>query len=235
MFSFTHCTFWQSIELGASTLLMDEDTSATNFMIRDSKMMQLVATEKEPITPFVSVVRSLYERTNVSTILVVGGSGDYFHVADHVLLMDCYRCEDATARAKEILQKDPMNPPPTALFQLGKERFAIPQSLAPNGKVKVNSHNSISYGEDEILLGGMEQIISKGQTNAIAASLCTLSSQQQSLPLKELLEMLNNAIDDGGLDTLAPGQFHGQMIRPRVLEVGGSINRLRRPCVRQGK
>ena len=73
-----------------STLLIDEDTSATNFMIRDGRMQKLIAPDKEPITPFSNKVRPLLEAHQVATILIVGGSGDYFDVADQVMMMDEY-------------------------------------------------------------------------------------------------------------------------------------------------
>ena len=49
-------------------MLVDEDTAATNFMIRDQRMQQLIAKDKEPITPFIDRVRQLYNEHNVSTI-----------------------------------------------------------------------------------------------------------------------------------------------------------------------
>src|SRR5699024_10223704 len=75
----------EAIEAESSLLLIDEDTSATNFMSRDGRMQKLIAPEKEPITPFANKVKPLYDDKNVSTILIVGGSGDYFEVADHIL------------------------------------------------------------------------------------------------------------------------------------------------------
>eukprot|EP00438_Fugacium_kawagutii_P004327 Skav220059 [mRNA] locus=scaffold1709:61262:63212:- [translate_table: standard] len=85
----------EALEVGAMSLLVDEaprrqtdDTCATNFMIRDEKMKALVAPDKEPITAFVRKVRPLFEELGVSTILVVGGSGDFFTVADAVIMMD---------------------------------------------------------------------------------------------------------------------------------------------------
>ena len=85
-------------------LLIDEDTSATNFMIRDERMQELVTKEKEPITPFVDKVKQLHRDLGVSTILVMGGSGDYFDVADTVIMMDNYQPRCVTQRAKEIAQ-----------------------------------------------------------------------------------------------------------------------------------
>jgi predicted ABC-class ATPase len=81
-------------------LLVDEDTAATNFMIRDRRMQQLIAKDKEPITPFIDKVRQLYTDYGVSTILVMGGSGDYFDVADTVIAMENFQPQDVTEKAK---------------------------------------------------------------------------------------------------------------------------------------
>jgi predicted ABC-class ATPase len=93
--------------MGGDLLLIDEDTCATNFMIRDNKMMFLVAPEKEPITPFLQKARSMYEAHGVSCIPVIDGSGDYFDVADTVVMMDCYNCLDLTSKAKELAGQSP--------------------------------------------------------------------------------------------------------------------------------
>ena len=115
--------------MGAKVLLLDEDTCATNFMIRDSKMMQLVASENEPITPYVRVVQSLHNEHDISTILVVGGTGDYFDVADHVLVMESYRCVDATVHAKEIAAQQHTTDPTT--LTMAPARFVPPRKRYP--------------------------------------------------------------------------------------------------------
>jgi len=92
----------EALEGGASALLLDEDTSATNFMIRDARMQALVSADREPIRPFITRVRSLWSERGVSTVLVVGGSGDYFDVADTVLMLHEYTPSDATAAAKDV-------------------------------------------------------------------------------------------------------------------------------------
>lgn len=226
---------YQAIEMGADTLLVDEDTCATNFMIRDQKMMELVACEKEPITPFIRVVSSLRSQ-NVSTILVVGGTGDYFSVADHVLVTDCYRLEDATERAKAIssqysstkMDSESRYIPPT------RQRFPITKALHPGGKVKVLARNVISFGDTEIDLGAQDQIIDDGQNQAIVCALQLLAEQGGSLSLLDALQALEHRLNDDGLDqVLAPGQFHGGLVRPRIFEVSAAINRLRRACVEQ--
>ncbi|WP_416668253.1 ABC-ATPase domain-containing protein [Egbenema bharatensis] len=94
----------EALEVGATVLLVDEDTSATNFMIRDRRMQALIAKDKEPITPFIDKIRQLYDDCGVSTILVMGGSGDYFDVANTVIAMTDYEPSEVTERAKQIAQ-----------------------------------------------------------------------------------------------------------------------------------
>src|SRR5699024_11967085 len=91
----------EALETGSRLMLIDEDTSATNFMIRDARMQKLIAPDKEPITPFSEKVKTLYDDKKVSTILIVVGSGDYVDVADRILMMDEYRLRDVTDAATE--------------------------------------------------------------------------------------------------------------------------------------
>jgi predicted ABC-class ATPase len=219
--------------MGADTLLVDEDTCATNFMIRDDKMAKLVATEKEPITPFVRVVRSIYESRGISTVLVIGGAGDYFDVADHVLLMDSYKCEDATERAKQIVaecnKKSGSQPSSEAVpFGTIRQRYPTMKEFSPAGKVRVTRRGIISYGETELDLTGLEQIVSTSQTNAISAALQSLPALETGNALYDALKALDGTIDGIGLDVLAPGHFNGALARPRLLEIAGAVNRLRK-------
>lgn len=92
----------EALEVGCSTLLVDEDTCATNFMIRDQRMQSLIHPDKEPITPFISKVRGIYKSLGASSVLVIGGCGEYFDVADQVIMMDGFVPHDVTNRAKEI-------------------------------------------------------------------------------------------------------------------------------------
>ena len=99
----------EAIEAGTSLLLVDEDTSATNFMIRDERMRELV--RSEPISPFIDLVRPLYRSLGVSTVVVVGGVGDYLDVADRVILLEDYVPSDATPRAREVTERFPPRAP----------------------------------------------------------------------------------------------------------------------------
>ena len=85
--------------------LIDEDTSATNFMVRDDFMQQVISREKEPITPFLERARDLYEQAGISTILVAGSSGAFFYIADKILQMDCYCPIDITEQVKALCKE----------------------------------------------------------------------------------------------------------------------------------
>jgi len=229
----------ESLEMGTDVLLLDEDTCATNFMIRDNLMRQLVKTEKEPITPFLYKIRSLYQEHSVSTILVMGGVGEYFSVADTVLLMDSYQCNDATDRAKEIFsqQKESNgNNNNNTNLPFGEiPQRVLPDSslLAPqNGKAMVRSKNTVAYGDIEMDLSGLEQVRTKAQTTTIVQALQTISSkktQQKTTPplFREVLSQLEEQIESEGLSSLAPGQFHGGMARVRSIDIAAAMNRFR--------
>jgi len=225
----------EALEVGASTLLVDEDTCATNFMIRDDKMMELVSRDKEPITPFIHKIRSLYEDNGVSSVLVIGGSGDYFDVADCVIMMDSYTCLDVTARAKQIALAA-AEKAASAHVASSSQRFGsifarcpIGSAYKPNNKVSVRARSVISYGDIELELGGLEQIVSMSQTNSISMALQRIAEMAiSSMTLSEVLAQLDVLIDSDGLDALAPGHFNGNLARPRLFEVAAAVNRLRK-------
>lgn len=232
----------QAIEAGCSTLLIDEDTAATNFMIRDEKMSQLVAANKEPITPFVRLVRSLYDEIGISTILVVGGAGDFFDVADHVIVTDCYKYQDATDQAKKIAEAGAANkmaseenqhqytPGTFKRVREGGRRFLAGKAFEAGGKTKVMSKTVISYHDTEVHLGGLEQLISKSQTNAILSVLQKVATvgANGNLSLNQILAEFEEKLETEGLNYLTPGQLNGSLARPRALEMAAAINRLRR-------
>ena len=152
----------EALASGSSLLLIDEDTSATNFMIRDERMAKLVSDEKEPITPFIRKVRSLYEDLGISTVLVAGSSGDFLAVADTVLQMDCYVAKDVTGRAKELASP--------LIEEKTKRNLWIkkPVSKKRVEKAKVHGWDTISLDRMEIDLRYMEQIVDESQTAALA-------------------------------------------------------------------
>ncbi|MCS4485098.1 ABC-ATPase domain-containing protein [Gleimia sp. 6138-11-ORH1] len=223
----------EALEGGADTLLIDEDTSATNLMIRDARMRQLVAKEKEPITPLVDRIRSL-AAADVSTILVMGGSGDYLDVADTVLLMDEYQCKDVTVQAHEIARELPRDRFDATEFPRFLQRY--PQPLAsPKGKSKTRSRglNQISLDRVDIDLSDVEQIVDPGQTESIAWALRGLldSSRptgfRQGLSLRETVDALDQAIETHGLVALGGPDKPAFWVRPRKIDIVAALNRLR--------
>jgi predicted ABC-class ATPase len=230
----------EAIEAGSTVLLVDEDTSATNFMVRDARMQALVHKEHEPITPFLDRVRELYDTRGISTVLVMGGSGDYFDVADHVIMMREYRPYDVTHEAREVAAQHPTHRRAEVSESLRQttERVPLSESFDPSrGKreVKIDAKglDLILFGNDPIELRCVEQIVDISQTRAIghAIHLATERFMDGKATLREVVEMVEAFFDKEGLDELDP--FHrrerhpGNFARPRKHEIAAAINRLR--------
>src|ERR687898_805002 len=161
----------EALEVGTSLLLVDEDTSATNFMIRDERMRELV--RSEPISPFIDLVRPLHRTLGVSTVVVVGGVGDYLHVADRVILMEDYRPSDATPRAREVKEKFPPRAPLTPReMRSPRKRVADPSPInLRRGKrqtARGKGIHTIELGRERVDLSYLEQLAESGQTEAVA-------------------------------------------------------------------
>jgi predicted ABC-class ATPase len=225
----------EATEAGARVLLIDEDTSATNFMIRDHRMQKLVSKEKEPITPFVDRVQSLYRNTGISTILVLGGSGDYLDVADRVILMDNYLPRDSSDKAREVAARYPTNRvrEGTGSFELSSPRRPLPRSFDPSRgkrdvKIQAKGKQIILFGKSLIDLSCVEQLVDEAQTRAIGDAIHWLSqncfARDYSVP--EALDYLRKAIDRDGLD-IFDRIPRGDYAVPRRLELACAINRLR--------
>lgn len=220
---------------GASALLIDEDTSATNFMIRDRLMQRLVPNNKEPITPFVQRVRSLYDATSVSTVLIAGGSGAYLRLADTVIAMDAYRPSEVTARAHEIAQEGEVAVNPEGTEEAGEfqhitaERVLARGTLSSRKPPKPRGLSTISVDRSDIDLSAVGQLVAPCQTAAIAAALEWLSKNADGqTPLVDLVARLERQITEKGLAVLAPGRDHpGHLSRPRGAEILAAANRYR--------
>lgn len=225
----------EALEAGADLLLLDEDTSATNFMIRDHRMQELIAKAREPITPFVDKVRQLYEELGVSTILVMGGSGDYFDIADRVIALDNYCVEDVTLQAKAIALKHRQERASEGGSRFGRlsARIPVAASLDPShGRraVKIRAHGtrSIQFGQDEIDLSSVEQLVEDGQADAIGQALNYMRTRwmRDERTIAELMDELQNLMDREGLDAFAR-PAHPNWVRFRTLEWAAALNRLR--------
>ncbi|WP_158738547.1 ABC-ATPase domain-containing protein [Alteribacillus sp. YIM 98480] len=226
----------ESLEAGTKCLLIDEDTSATNFMIRDGRMQALVAKEKEPITPFIDKVKALYEEHGVSTILVVGGAGDYFDVADCVVMMEEYKPKNVTEEAKDIAKRFGSEREKEAGVEFGDvtNRTLLTSSFQPRKgkkeKVSAKGRTTIMYGKDTIDLSGVEQLINSSQTNAIATMIRhTCAHLGKEASIEAILAFLEKEVKEKGLDVVSPfkGKHPGDMAMPRRFEIAAAINRHR--------
>jgi predicted ABC-class ATPase len=225
----------EALEMGAQVLLVDEDTSATNFMIRDRRMQELVQKAHEPITPFVDKVRQLYQDRGISTILVMGGSGDYFEAAETVIWMSNYRPFSVTDRAREIAQKFP-----THRLAEGGENFGEISARQPKAesfdpshgtrevRIEAKGRETLAYGDHFIDLSFQEQLLETGQTRAIGRLLHLYSEkfQENTTTLREGLEKTLAEVEEKGLDILMPYKV-GNLTKPRLFEVAAALNRLR--------
>lgn len=230
----------EALEAGSRLLLIDEDTSATNFMIRDELMQQLIAREKEPITPFIDQVRNLNREHGVSTIMVMGGSGDYFEVADTVIAMDSYAPEVVTARAKEIAaaRHDRRKPEGGERFGLLRSRAPLAEGINPRrgarAKVAARGLRTIMFGKQTVDLSLVEQLVDRSQTRAIG-DLVWYGHRQGyfngEASLSEVLDRLLTDIAEGGLDIIssraAGGSHPGDYALPRRHEIAAMLNRMR--------
>ena len=224
----------EALEAGTKLLLIDEDTSATNFTIRDRRMQALITKDKEPITPFIDKVRQLYSEYGVSTILVMGGSGDYFEVADLVIAMENYQPADVTDRAKEIAKQYATQRSAEGGDKFGMidRRVPVLNSIDPSrGKreVKLNSRgvDNITIGTEEIDLRAVEQLVDGGQLKAIALALVYIKDEynHQQLTVSEILAKLEAEITQS-LDTITD-TVRGDLAQFRTIELAAAINRLR--------
>ncbi|MGM0435080.1 MAG: ABC-ATPase domain-containing protein [Pseudomonadota bacterium] len=220
----------EALEAGAHTLLVDEDTSATNFMIRDRRMQALVARESEPITPFVDRIRQLRDELSVSTILVMGGSGDYFDCADTVIQLQDYHAHDVTADARAVAERFATGRETEALDPLARPtpRPLVGKQLNPEakpGKTKIQARgpDTLIFGRDDVDLRSVEQVADPSQIRAIGQLLARVAESGARLeqPPEALAQRLQR-----GLVALSH-RPDGDLALPRLHEVMAVLNRLR--------
>jgi predicted ABC-class ATPase len=225
----------EALEASARTLLVDEDTSATNFMIRDRRMQALVPKGGEPITPFVDRVRELSDELNVSTALVLGGSGDYLDVADTVIDMRSYLPIDVTAEAREVARAHPTGRAPEVRrpVTLPRPRVPDPRSVdARKGRrevsVKVPDLRTLLFGREQVDLGAVEQLVSTSQIRAIGNALASAPARflDRATSIPEVLDEIDLLLAREGLDALDPRR-PGDLAGFRRFELAATLNRLR--------
>jgi predicted ABC-class ATPase len=221
----------EAIEVGTSLLLVDEDTSATNFMIRDERMRELV--RREPISPFIDLVRPLYRSLGVSTVVVVGGVGDYLDVADRVILLEDYTPSDATPRSREVTKRFPPRAPLTERAMRPPRERAIDASSIDlrRGKrqtARGRGLHTVELGRERVDLSYLEQLAEAGQTEAVASVIGEWAAAGEVHGVGELVREALASVSEKGLDSLGSFRGHpGEMSLPRTQEVAAAVNRVR--------
>ena len=233
----------EALEAGATTLLIDEDTSATNFMIRDQRMQQLVHKDKEPITPFIDKIKQLRDQLDVSTLLVMGGSGDYFDVADSVIMMEAYVPYNVTDEAKAIAAANPIDRGAISeeMFGTISERYFQQHSLqtrkGKKSKTQAKGLTKILMGQTDITFAATEQLVDTSQTRMIAEIIQHLDRTNGlgNKTLHELLNTIEQQMDQQGLASFTgfKNQHPGDIARPRRYEIAAVLNRMRTAKVNQ--
>ncbi len=229
----------EALEAGSRLLLMDEDTSATNLMIRDARMQALVARDAEPIVALLDRVRELFEDHGVSTILVMGGSGDYFDAADTVIQLADYHPREVTARARDVAAQFPTrrSAEAGAAGFCRQARCPDPRSFDPAGRkgsprIRATRRDLLLYGAEEVDLRAVEQLFDESQTRAAGYALATAAGDLAGRSVGGLLDALEARLDEAGLESLTPegraGAHPGRLARPRRYEIAAALNRLRR-------
>ena len=221
----------EAIESKSKVLLIDEDTSATNFMIRDDIMQQLVVKEKEPITPFIDVAKSLYKRLGISTILVAGSCGDFFDIADLVIQMDCYEPYEVTTKAKELSRgkislRDDLDI--SIDFRRVLDKGSI--SEGPKGiKIKNLGKDGLSINKENIDLKSVEQIVDGEQINTIGMAIKFIEDKYsgKDLTIEKIVDEIEKDITKNLIDIDNIKGGNGSLAMPRKQEILCAINRLR--------
>ncbi len=230
-------TVLEALEVGSRLLLLDEDTCATNLLIRDARMQRLV--DRETIVPLVDRAREMHDTLGVSMLLVLGGSGDYLDVADRVLLLEEYLPRDASGRAREIARERP-----TQRTIGGEARPLVPTPRCPlpgsfdprrGGRDKVRSRGlrELSFGEETVDLSALEQLVDDSQARAVGVLMKQLG--RAARPDRPLVRILRDVLEDASADGLYAMDPLPELAMPRLFELAGAVNRLRSLRVRQAE
>lgn len=223
----------EGIESNTSLLLIDEDTSATNFMIRDELMQRVVNKEQEPITPFIERARALYEQKGISTIIVAGSSGAYFHIADCVLQMECYIPKDITGFAKEEAKSFPHHIIDSGYsFPEFYKRTAKQNPMLKSDRIKIKmlGRDSLQINKETIDLRYVEQLVDSEQTAALGYLLLYAERNlfDGKRDMNSIVDSLCQTVSKRGIRAIVQGNYLPvNLAMPRPQEIYACINRYR--------
>ncbi|CDB77267.1 predicted ATPase of the ABC class [Blautia sp. CAG:237] len=233
----------EGMEAGSRVFLLDEDTSATNFMVRDTFMQEVISREKEPITPFLERAEDLYKKAGISTILVAGSSGAFFHIADTIIQMDSYHPVDISEKVMALCGKYPLNPVKAPEFRF-PESHRIMQKQTPSIrshgrnagrpeqlKIKVHGKDGFLIGKQDVDLRYIEQLIDTEQTAALGLLLkYTIEKLADGTRMiDDIVKYLADQLKHKGLSFLSEGSYIPcGYAMPRIQEIYSCFNRYRR-------
>ena len=234
----------EAILAGSRTLLIDEDTSATNFMVRDALMQSVIHPEQEPIVPFLGRMKELYHDSGISTVLVAGSSGAFFHVADCILQMKEYKPLDITEAAKKAAAAvSPVDTDGVAgtginlsaerrLSDVRDTRIPVKNTAlldARRVKVRGSGTDSISINHESVELRFVEQVVDQEQANLLGALLRTMEESyfDGKTPLRDCIERLFEKLQKQGFGAVHGDSIPGNLAMIRKQELYAMVNRYR--------
>lgn len=229
----------EALSSGVQTLLIDEDTSASNFLIRDQRMQALVPKDKEPITPLSQRIRQLFEQYSISVVMVMGGSGDYFSLADQVVMMDNYQPVNMTHKALELAQSEVAAESEIDQILQSSDRVPVKKCLSvlgPSGKpkIKVFGTRLLQFGEEDIPLQSLEQLVDTAQLLSIGYLIEKYSQNEAEMDcdIVEGLGVIYERLIRDGFDSITPYPM-GKLALPRMQELVAVVNRMRMLTLKQ--
>jgi len=227
----------EGMEAKSHLFLIDEDTSATNFMVRDDFMQQVISREKEPITPFLERARDLFQEAGISTVLVAGSSGAFFYIADKIIQMDCYRPVDITQRVKGLCEehKAPrIQAPGFVLPDFRKRVLPVGKKAGHDRrhdtmKVKAMGRDAFSLDKETIDLRYVEQLADSEQTSALAYLLRYGLEQviDGRKTVEQIVEILWELLEKRGWGPFCASYVPCGLAKPRKQELFACLNRFR--------
>ena len=224
----------ESMEAGASVMLIDEDTSATNFMIRDELMQRVIHRDMEPITPFIDRILELYQEYGISTVIVAGSSGAYFHIADTIIQMDRYEPKEITKLAKETAKDFPAmsgmeNPAEKPVFVRCPRQG---RGFKPNDRIKMKTMGKemVQINRETIDLRYVEQLADTEQVSALGY--CVRYAEKHLFQGKDTIQNVVDKLEEKicreGLSSLCESTASvANLAMPRRQEIFACLNRYR--------
>mgnify|MGYP004527313669 FL=1 len=230
----------EAVQAGSKLLLIDEDTCATNFMVRDQLMRKIVSGNKEPITPFTQQAREMYERLDVSVVMVAGSSGAYFYIADHIIQMDNYRVVDITKHVKNVIEKEEISEDKESRISVAelmhpsiKPRILKSEAVEKkHGQIKIKQfgNSGFSIGKTEVDLKYLEQLTDIEQTTTLGHCLKMLVVEMEKKPqnLDVLVDNLWKKIQLKGFSVLFEEKYLPvDLAQVRKIDIYMCVNRYR--------